>query len=84
MNESIFIENSSSLQIKGATKVVSSTASQAVVESKDNTIVITGNNLEVRKLDLENGEVCFVGKITNVKLTALNASKTPLLKRIFK
>ena len=40
MSESILIENSSSIQIKGAEKVVSSTATQAVVESKENSIVI--------------------------------------------
>ena len=84
MSESILIENSSNLQIKGATKVVSSTVSQAVVESKGNTIIISGNGLEVRKLDLENGEVCFIGKISNIKFAPLGDSKTPLLKRIFK
>lgn len=84
MNESIIIENSSSIQIKGASRVVSSTASQAVVESKESTIIISGSGLEVRKLDLENSEVCFVGKISNIKFAALNSSKTPLLKRIFK
>ena len=83
MSESILIENSSSIQIKGAEKVASSTATQAVVESKDSTIIITGTGLEVRKLDLENGEVCFVGKVTNIKFNP-KGEKMPLLKRIFK
>ena len=84
MNEIITIENSSNISIKGATKVVSSTASQAVVETKENTIIITGSGLEVKKLDLENGDVSFAGKVNNVKFTAVGAGKTPLLKRIFK
>ena len=83
MSESILIENSSSIQIKGVEKVVSSTATQAVVESKENTIVISGSGLEVRKLDLENGEVCFAGKVTNIKFNA-KGDKMPLLKRIFR
>ena len=84
MNELITIENSSSISIKGATKVVSSTANQSVVETKENTIIISGTGLEVRKLDLENGEVSFIGKVTNIKFTALGGGKTPLLKRLFK
>ena len=84
MNEFISIENSSNISIKGATKVVSSTASQAIVETKENTIIISGTGLEVRKLDLENGEVSFLGKVANLKIAALGASKTPLLKRLFK
>lgn len=83
MSELITIENSSNLSIKGAVKVASATANQAVVETKENTIVISGSGLEVRKLDLENGEVCFVGKVTNVKFSNLSA-KVPLLKRLFK
>lgn len=84
MNELITIENSSSITINGATKVVSSTQNQAIVETKENTIIITGTGLEVRKLDLDNCEVSFLGKITNIKFTALGGSKTPFLKRIFK
>lgn len=84
MNELITIENSSSISIKGATKVVSSTNSQAVVETKENTIIISGSNLEVRKLDLENGEVCFLGKVTNIKFAPPSTGKIPLLKRLFK
>lgn len=84
MDEIITIENSSSITIKGATKVVSSTASQAVVETKDKTIVISGNQLEVRMLDLENSQVSFIGSISNIKFTQVGNQKTPFLKRIFK
>ncbi len=84
MNELITIENSSSISINGATKVVSSTQNQGIVETKENTIIITGSELEVRKLDLENCEVSFIGKITNIKFTSLGGNKVPLLKRLFK
>ncbi len=83
MNELITIENSSGITILGATKVVSSTPTQAVVETKENTIIISGNQLEVRKLDLENNDVSFFGKVTNVKLSNQSA-KVPFLKRLFK
>ncbi len=84
MNESIFIENDNSMTIKGAKKVVSSTQNQAVVMTGLNTLVISGSNIEVKKLDLEGGEVCLSGKFTNVKISTASAGKTPLLKRIFK
>lgn len=84
MNEIITIENREAITIKGATRVISSTQTQAVVETKETSIIITGNDLEVRKLDLENNEVAFSGKIGNIKFSSSTNNKTPLLKRIFK
>jgi len=84
MSESILIEDNNSISVKGAKKVVSSTQNQAVVETTTTTIVITGSNIEVKKLDLDNEMVCFCGKTTNVKFTTLGGAKQPLLKRIFK
>lgn len=84
MSEIICIEDTSNLSIKGANKVVSSTQTQAVVETALNTIVISGAGLEVKKLDLDNHEVCFSGKISNIKFASPNGPKQPLLKRIFK
>lgn len=84
MVEFITIEDTSSMSIKGARKMCSSTPSQTVIETASNSIVVTGANLEIKKLDLENGEVILAGKISNVKFALLGANKTPLLKRIFK
>ncbi len=72
------------LQIKGATKVVSSTQTQAVVETSSSGVIITGNNIEVKKLDLEDEDVVLTGNFLNLKLGSINTKKTPLLKRIFK
>ena len=57
MQESVLIENREKVKILGATKVVLSTQNQGVIETKDSFIVISGSELEVKKLDLENGEV---------------------------
>lgn len=84
MSESVLIEDNNSITIKGAKKVVSSTQSQAVVETSTTTIVITGTGIEVKKLDLENETVCFYGKTTNIKFSGLGGGKQPILKRIFK
>lgn len=82
--ESVLIEDTSSMSVKGAKKMCSSTPTQTVLETASNSVIVTGSNLEIKKLDLEGGEVCLAGKITNVKFAPLGAAKTPLIKRIFK
>ena len=84
MQESVLIENREKVKILGATKVVLSTQNQGVIETKDSLIVISGSDIEVKKLDLENGEVSFHGKINSIKFSNGQGAKAPLLKRIFK
>ena len=81
--ESLCIEDRKKLILTGATKVISSTITQAVVEVGDTNIVISGTNIEVTKLDLENKTVTFSGNINSVKYSA-KTEKTSLLKRMFK
>lgn len=81
--ESLCIEERKSLSITGATKVISSTSTQAVVEIGNSNVVISGNNIEVVKLDLEGHHVKFSGDFTGVKY-ATKTEKTPILKRLFK
>ena len=71
------------LQIKGATKVVSSTVSQAVIETGDSVIIVLGQNIEVKKLNLDEKEVCLSGNFSQLKFNS-HAEKVPLIKRIFK
>lgn len=83
MNEKVTITNRSEIEIQGANRVIASTSKEAVVEIENSTLVISGNNLEVTKLDLENHIVKFSGTITNVKF-AEKHEKTSFLKRLFK
>lgn len=73
-----------SLYIKGATKIISSSQTQAVIQTGESMVVLTGNNIEVKKLNLEEGEVCLNGNFSNIKLNEHSSKKQPLLKRIFK
>ena len=82
MAEILHLENEF-LEIKGATKVVSSTNSQAVVEAGVKTFVITGSGIEVKKLSLEDGEVAFGGNFSNIKISQSQDKKT-FFKRLFK
>lgn len=71
------------LILQGVTKVISSSQSQTVLQCGEQVIVLTGNNIEVKKLELETGEVCLQGNFSNIKLSA-KSEKQPFLKRIFK
>lgn len=81
--EAISIEDRKKLTIHGATKVISSTNTQAVVEVSDSNVVISGSDIEVTKLDLDNKEVMFSGKISAIKYAQKN-EKTNIIKRLFK
>ena len=72
------------LQIKGATRVVSSTASQAVVEMGEKTVVISGGEIEVKRLNLDDAEVVLSGKFSAIKFSQIGGKKQPFLKRLFK
>ena len=82
MKKTILIEDEM-VNIKGAKKVVSSTSNGAVVEAEDETIVLSGSEIEVKKLNLEEEEVVFQGKFTSLKFGA-SSEKKSFLKRIFK
>lgn len=81
--ERIIIDDRKSIIINGATKVISTTQTQAIVEIEDTNLLVSGTNIEVIKLDLNNKEVEFAGNINSVKYLS-KTEKTPLLKRIFK
>lgn len=83
MEEKVVLENRKLLTIYGATKVVSSTSTQAVVEVTESNIIISGSNLEVVKLNLEDKEVEFSGEVNSIKYST-KQEKTSFLKRIFK
>ena len=81
--QSICLEDRKKLSLSGVTKIVSSTITQAVVEIGDDSLVVTGNDLEITKLNLENKEVSFSGIINSLKFGA-KSEKRGFLKRIFK
>lgn len=83
MNEKVTIINRNEIEVQGATRVIASTAKEAVVEIEGGVMTITGANLEVTKLDLDNKEVKFSGIISNVKFSE-RREKVGLIKRIFK
>ena len=82
MSEYITIENENKIAIKGVKKVNSCTPTNCVLEA-ESTIMISGNGLEVLKLDIDNEEVILQGNLFGVKFVQ-KGPKQPFLKRIFK
>lgn len=83
MNTLLTLEDEKVLSIKGATKVVMATLTQSIILTEKKQINISGNNIEVKKLDIENGLVILSGDFINFKFVS-KGNKTPFLKRLFK
>ena len=83
MQELITVENESKIIFKGVKKVVSCIPTQSVIEGENSTIIFSGSEIEVSKLDIENHEVILNGNFTNIKFSQ-KGNKQPLFKRIFK
>ena len=83
MEDKVIIDSRKLITIFGATKVISSTLTQAVVEINDATMIISGSNMEVVKLNLDDKEVEFSGEIKEVKYSH-KQEKTSFMKRISK
>lgn len=83
MQEILNIENQKILCIKGVEKAISSTPTQTVLQTEKSKVLICGNNLEIKKLDIENKEAIIDGEIYSVKFIK-KMEKKSFLKRIFK
>ena len=76
------LDNRKHLSMTGIDKVISIKPELLQVKSFLGDIVITGQNIEVTKLDLDQHTISLNGKFDSIKYVENN--KTPLLKKIFK
>ncbi len=81
--EIITLENQSLAKIKGTKKVSNCTPTSAIILLDKNILTLQGENLEIKKLDLENQEVILSGRIISMKFSN-EKEKQSLMKRIFK
>ena len=81
MQNSITLTDKSMLSILGVTKVSSVSPSEISLEIEGDGLVVTGANMEVLTLDVENKMLSVNGTINSIKFVS---PKVPLLKRIFK
>ena len=77
----IALDNRKHLSMTGIDKVISIKPELLQVKSVLGDIIITGQNIEVIKLDLDQHSITLNGKFDSIKYIE---SKKPLLKKIFK
>ena len=82
MEHSLTLVDRKHLTITGVEKVVSVKPDLLQLKSTAGDMVVTGQNIEVTKLDLEQHTLSLNGKFDSIKYNDNN--KTPLLKKIFK
>ena len=82
MEHSLTLVDRKHLTITGIEKVVSVKPDLLQVKTSAGDMVVTGQNIEVTKLDLEQHTLSLTGKFDSIKYS--NVDKTPLLKKIFK
>ena len=78
----LILNNRNSLSITGVDKVVSVKPDLLQLKTSAGDLIVTGENIEVTKLDLEQHRINLAGKFDSVKYNENN--KTPLFKKIFK
>ena len=81
--QSILLEDKTKLTVKGATKILSSTSNQAIIQLHEQNLIVLGQNIEITKLNLEENEVIFNGEINLIKYSSKNDKKN-IIKRLFK
>lgn len=81
MQNSVTLTNRSVLNIIGAEKVIGVSTSEIVLETNQDTMVIKGENMEVKNLDVDNKVLNVNGLINSIKYLP---PKISFVKRIFK
>ena len=82
LEHNLTLTNRKYLTITGVDKVVSVKPDLLQLKSVAGDIAISGQNIEVTKLDVEQHTITLTGKFDNIKY--IENTKTPLLKKIFK
>ena len=79
----IVLNNRTALSISGVEKVFGANANKVSLRVSGNGLTITGNNLTVDKLNIEDGMIEIAGVVDGMNFTK-SASKGGFFKRIFK
>ncbi|MEG1499453.1 MAG: YabP/YqfC family sporulation protein [Clostridia bacterium] len=82
-DNTIHLKNRKQLSITGISKVQSISDKQILLETCGHTLQVLGSGMEVKKLDVESGELEVEGEIDCMKYLGAK-QKGGLLKRIFK
>lgn len=75
------VSNQKKLNLTGVEKVFSTSENKIFLQISGSSLKVSGQNLQVEKLDVENGILKVDGLIEEIKY---DHKKTPFLKRLFK
>ncbi|MBQ3755261.1 MAG: hypothetical protein II867_03790 [Clostridia bacterium] len=67
----------------GVYAVPTFTDKAVTIKLKNETLLVTGQNLEIKVLDIENGKLTLAGQVTSLKYSA-TATPTSFFKRLLK
>lgn len=82
-NHMVTIENRKRMMLTGIVEVVSATDKAIVAKTADKQVNISGLELRVNKLNLEEGLLIVDGEINDLKYNTLSGGKS-FFKRLFK
>ena len=77
------LDNHSLLSVTGVKGVPTFSDKEIKILLKDENMLVTGQNLEIKLLDLERGNLVATGYVTGLKYSSGNV-ETGVLKRLFK
>lgn len=80
LNESLTLTNRSILKLEGISEIVSSSDSSINIKLKDTSLSISGQNINITKLDVNSGVLEASGSFLEIKY----GKNISLFKRIFK
>ncbi len=80
-NNSISIENRSAINVTGVNKVISSNDKSIFLDTVNGKLHIEGENMQIDKLNVEDGIFTALGSINSAKYLGKNEG---LFKRLFK
>lgn len=83
MENRITLINQENLSVSGIKKALIVSETAIAVEVENSVLQIAGNNMEVKKLDVESGNLEVFGKIYSLKFAG-QKEKFNLFKKIFK
>lgn len=81
------LKNRSVLQVNGVIDIENFNDQTVTAYTQDESLVITGENLHIKKLNLEQGELLLKGKISSLSYTGEgknSANKRNIFSKIFK
>lgn len=83
MANKLTLINQENLSISGIKKANVISETSVVLEMENSILQISGNSMEVKKLDVESGNIEIAGKIYGIKFSGAK-EKLSLFKKIFK